>query len=177
MNSQQLWSKLCWQFVVMIILCTPVLARASDYPLEDDVSSIDGVIKAYYGVVSGPAGFEYDHERDRSLHAPDAIITRFKDDGAFERQTLAVATQAVDPWQEGFYEVEINRIVEQFGDLAHVWSTFETRNSADGKALNRGVSRVSLYYRNDRWWIACWSSQNETDEMLPSRYAPESEIR
>ena len=71
MNSQQLWSKLCWQSVVATILSTSVLAYASDYPLEDDVSSIDGVIMAYYGVVSGPAGFEYDHERDRSLHAPE----------------------------------------------------------------------------------------------------------
>lgn len=161
----------------MIILSTPVLARASDYPLVDDVSSIDGVIKAYYGVVSGPAGFEYNHERDRSLHAPDAIITRFKDDGAFERQTLTAATQVVDPWQEGFYEIEINRIVEQFGNLAHVWSTFEMRSSPDGVAQSRGVSSVSLYYRNDRWWIASWSSQNETDEMLPAKYAPESDTK
>ena len=128
MNSQQLWSKICRQFIATTILSTSVLAYASDYPLEDDVSSIDGVIKAYYGVVSGPAGFEYDHERDR--------------------------------------------IVERFGDLAHVWSTFEARNTPDGVALGRGVSSVSLYYRNDRWWIASWSSQNETDEMLPAKYAP-----
>jgi hypothetical protein len=55
----------------MAILGGSALTYASDYPLEDDVSSIDGVIRAYYGVVSGPAGFEYDHERDRSLHAPE----------------------------------------------------------------------------------------------------------
>jgi len=60
MNSQQLWSKLCRQVIVMTILSGSALTYASDYPLED--------------VVSGPAGFEYDHERDRSLHAPESEI-------------------------------------------------------------------------------------------------------
>jgi hypothetical protein len=50
----------------MAILCASAATYPSDYPLKEDVLAIDGVMKAYYGVVSGPAGFEYDAERDRS---------------------------------------------------------------------------------------------------------------
>ena len=44
-----------------------------------------------------------------------------------------------EPWKEGFYEVEVHRVVQQFGNLAHVWSTYEMRNSPDGAAFDRGI--------------------------------------
>lgn len=34
----------------------------------DDVATIDGIVRAYYEVVSGPAGESVDLERDRTLH-------------------------------------------------------------------------------------------------------------
>lgn len=176
MSTNKSWSICCLSISLIAILSASAATNTSDYPLQEDVSSVDGIMNAYYGVVSGPAGFTYDHERDRSLYGPNAIITRFRDDGRFERNTVAEETQPIDPWAEGFYEIEINRIVEQFDNLAHVWSTFKTRGSPDGAVLSRGISSVSLYYRDDRWWIASWSSQNETDKLPPSKYAPDSNI-
>ncbi len=157
---------------LIVTLNISAASNASDYPLVEDVSSVDGVMTAYYDVVSGPAGFEYNPERDRSLYAPNAMITRFRDDGTIDRKTVAEETLPMKPWAEGFYEIETNRIVEQFGNLAHVWSTFETRGSPNGAALSRAVSSISLYYRDNRWWITSWSTQNETDQLLPSKYAP-----
>ena len=79
-----------YSYVSLIaILNISAVSYAADYPLVDDVSSVDGVMTAYYDVVSGPAGFEYDPERDRSLYAPNAIITRFRDDGTIDRKTVA----------------------------------------------------------------------------------------
>jgi len=133
---------------LIVILNISAASNASDYPIVEDVSSVDGVMTAYYDVVSGPAGFEYNPERDRSLYAPNAMITRFRDDGTIDRKTVAEETLPMKPWAEGFYEIERHRIVEQFGNLAHVWSTFETRGSPNGAALSRAVSSISLYYRD-----------------------------
>ena len=78
-----------------------------------------------------------------------------------------------EPWKEGFYEVEVHRIVQQFGNLAHVWSTYEMRISPDGAEFDRGISSVSLYYDENRWRVASWATQNETDEPLPAMYLPD----
>ena len=50
------------------------LAPASLQALADDTASVDAIIDAYYEVISGPAGFVYDAERDENIHAPDALI-------------------------------------------------------------------------------------------------------
>lgn len=176
MNTHMSWLDFCLGVFFIAILSVSVETSASDYPMKEDVSSIDGIMNAYYGVVSGPAGFKYDHERDQSLYGPNAIITRFRDNGRFERNTVAKETQPLEAWAEGFYEIEINRIVEQFGNLAHVWSTFEIRGTPEGAALSRGISSVSLYYRDNRWWLASWSTQNETDVPLPFKYAPNPKV-
>ena len=65
---------------------------------------------------------------------------------------------------------EINRVFEEYGDIAHVWSTFEMRKSPDSDAFMRGINSISLYYKEDRWWIASWSTQNETDKEIPEKY-------
>ena len=168
-----------WRTRIHILVLTMTVgalsaAKAAEYPLEEDISSIDGIMSAFYAVVSGPVGFRYQAERDLSLHASKAIITRFQDNGEFERNTVEIEQAMItEPWKEGFYEVEVHRIVEQFGNLAHVWSTYEMRSSPDGAAFDRGISSVSLYYDENRWWVASWATQNETDEPLPAKYLPD----
>src|SRR5256885_17022222 len=43
----------------------PVAPRAAD------VATVDGVVKAYYDVITGPAGQPRQWSRDRSLYIPD----------------------------------------------------------------------------------------------------------
>lgn len=146
-------------------------ASASDYPLESDVQSIDAIISAYYDVISGPAGYQYDAERDQSLHAPHAIITRPSADDSLQRHDLATEQEPLkEPYPEGFFEYEIGRIVEEYENLAHVWSTYEIRVTREGEPVGRGVNSISLYYHKDRWWIASWSTQLEGEEPLPVKY-------
>ncbi len=49
-------------------------AASAQQASPEDVTSIDGIMKAYCEVVSGPAGEKADMERDRSLHHPDAWV-------------------------------------------------------------------------------------------------------
>ena len=155
----------------LVLFAAPAAVLADDYPLESDVSSIDAIVTAYYEVISGPVGHIYDAERDRSLHAPQAIITRVNSSGVLQRHDLATEQAPfTEPYAAGLFETEIGRIVQQYGNLAQVWSTFEIRNAPDGDVVSRGVTGMSLYYHEDRWWIASWSTQPEGDEPLPEKY-------
>ena len=92
-------------------------------------------------------------------------------DGSLQRHDLATEQiPLMEPYPEGFFEFEIKRIVEAYGDLAQVWSSFELRNSPDGEALSRGVNSISLYRFDARWWVASWETQAEGDEPLPEKY-------
>ena len=147
------------------------LAAASDYSLAEDVATIDGIVDPYYDVISGPEGHRYDAERDRSLHAPDAIVTRITPEGEFQRHDFATEQEPfMTPYAQGFFETEIGRIVHRYGDLATVWTTFEVRETPDGEVINRGINDISLYYHDGRWWIASWSTQNEDDVPIPDEF-------
>ena len=52
----------------------PVASFAQQEARPEDVSTIDGIMRAYYEVVSGPAGESADVERDGTLHHPEAWI-------------------------------------------------------------------------------------------------------
>lgn len=142
---------------------------------REDVESIDAIIKALYDVISGPAG-PRDWERDRYLLAPGgrllptrpieggAALDVFDLDGYVESRTpFFIAND--------FYEVEIARRVQRFGNIAHVWSTYESRRTPDGKPFTRGINSVQLFYDGDRWWIVSifWDNEREGN-VLPAEY-------
>ena len=107
-----------------------LLPAASAQPSADpaDVSTIDGIIAAYYEVVSGPAGQPRDWARDSTLHHPSALIL-IPGTGADGETTLRSTdlagfhAQSNGLVEAGFFEHEIARRTERHGAVAHVWST------------------------------------------------------
>ncbi len=61
-----------------------------------------------------------------------------------------------------FFESEANREVRVFGNIADVWSTYETRLKKGGPVVKRGINSVQLYYSQNRWWIISWTFDRET---------------
>ena len=51
-----------------------------DLPRPDDINSIDGIINAYYEVVSRQAGEAMQSARDKSLHLPASQVVMLTDD-------------------------------------------------------------------------------------------------
>src|SRR5947209_11642451 len=49
-------------------------------PRAEDVSSIDGIMKAFYEVISGPAGQARQWSRDRTLYIPDIRFVMMSED-------------------------------------------------------------------------------------------------
>ena len=148
---------------------------------SDDVSSIDAIINAAYAVISGPAGQPRDWERERALFLPGArcIPTAVKaadNESALAPQFLDVEAYIarVEPLfrEKGFYETEITRRTEEFGQIAHVWSTYESRHSPDDtEPFMRGINSFQLFHDGKRWWIVNIFWQHESaDHPLPKLY-------
>src|ERR1700682_2870308 len=146
----------------------------------NDVASIDAIITAAYDVISGPAGQKRDLERERSLFLPGA---RLGPTAAEARSTGGIAPRILDvegyiarvePYfaQTGFYEKEVARRTEQFGQIAQVWSTYESRPSeSDPEPFMRGINSIHLFNDGTRWWIVTIYWQHESAEApLPEKY-------
>jgi hypothetical protein len=139
--------------------------------IASDVGSIDAIIAAAYDVISGPAGKKRDWDRERSLFYPGANIIPTasvpgRNDVDLEPQILDVEgyIARVEPLLEkGFFEKEVARRTEQFGRIAHVWSTYESRHNADDpEPFMRGINSIQLFNDGRRWWILSIYWQHET---------------
>ena len=138
-----------------------------------DVASIDAIITAAYDGISGPAGKKRDWDRERSLSFPGARLIPTAKAG----ENVDLAPQILDvegfiarvePFFEknGFYEKEIARRTEQFGHIAQVWSTYESRHDpADPEPFMRGINSIQLFNDGNRWWIVNIYWQQESAEI------------
>ena len=142
-----------------------------------DVASVDSIIAAVYDVISGPAG-KRDWNRMRSLFLPGArlIPTGPRPGGAFGSRVLTVdeyierSSGLLE--KEGFYEKEVARTAEQFGQIVHAFSTYESRHTADdAKPFARGINSIQLMNDGKRWWIVTIFWQGEDEKTpLPEKY-------
>jgi len=159
-----------FSFAVILFLATVINAQQKPkYPLPEDVATIDGIMNATYEVVSSQAGVAKQWERDQSLHDPNAVYAFLKtDDGKPRWVTMSLKkfhalTDEIYA-KSDFFESEANREVRIFGNIAHVWSTYESRLKKNGPVVKRGINSVQLYYSQNRWWIISWTFERETDQ-------------
>ena len=126
----------------------------------DDVSSIDGIMRAYYEVISGPAGEAADVERDRTLHHPEAWVaigrTNAHGQPFVNMMTLEEYHGDNAPRQEGFWEWETDRITRRSGNMVHVWSSYASARTEGGEPFETGVNSITLFHDGARWWIMGW---------------------
>lgn len=160
---------------LLLLAATPMTAKAQDDVAvrPEDVETIDGVMAAFYEVVSGPVGEPRQWARDRTLWLPGAAVVPTRDgpDGAPQAEVLDPAGFAArtDEFlvREGFEEREIHRVTRRFGDIAHVFSTYEWKTAAGD--TGRGVNSLELFHDGKRWWIAAaiWDSETAQDPIPP----------
>ncbi len=155
-----------------------VPAQGQPFPRTGDVATLDGLLKAYYEVVSGPAGQPRQWARDRSLHHPDAQVVIVDDgpDGTAVAQVMTLAdyhARSAGLAERGFFEYEIHRQVQRHGAVAHVWSTYEWRTTEDGPVGGRGVNSIQVFHDGARWWITSWMYDGRRDAPpVPAEYLP-----
>ncbi len=143
-----------------------------------DVASVDSIIAAVYDVISGPAGKKRDWDRMKSLFIPGArlIPTGARQAGGYGSRVLTVDEYAERAGgffeKEGFYEREAARKTEEFGQIVHVFSTYESRHApGDAKPFQRGINSIQLMNDGSRWWVVTifWQGEDEK-HPLPEKY-------
>ena len=151
-------------------------AKAAD---PKDVASLDSIMKAVYDVISGDAGKARDWDRFRSLFHKDAkLIPTGKN-----AQTGVTASRFLTPEEyvtrsgpvlerDGFHERELARHVDQYGNIAQVFSTYHAFRKADDKTpFLRGINSFQLLNDGQRWWVIGIYWQAETpDNKIPGKY-------
>lgn len=159
------------------------VASHPEWPKADsaDVRSIDSIIAALYDVLSGPSLQPRDWRRFRSLFLPDAQLIPTRAAGNTGRTDAIVLTPELyisrasrTMAAQGFFERGIAHQVEQFGNIAHVWSTYESRHTADDRSpFARGINSFQLLKDGDRYWIVqiLWDAETPASP-IPQRYLP-----
>jgi hypothetical protein len=165
--------------LILTLLATTGLCQGSPAKAED-VKSIDAIVAALYDVISGPPGAKHDWDRMRSLFAADAkmIAVGKTRAGAIRNRAFSVEdyVKLSGPIIEkgGFVEKELARKTDQFANIAHVFSTYESKiKKDDAKPFERGINSLQLWNDGTRWWIVSIQWQNEdSSNPLPKQYLP-----
>jgi len=143
-----------------------------------DVGTQDGIITAVYEAISGPAGQDRDWDRFRSLFAPGAhLIPVTVPAEGLARPMMWTVDDYIERAGEslkasGFFEVEISRTSEEYGHIAHMFSTYESRRAAqDVEPFARGINSFQLAWDGERWWVVniFWDSERE-GQPIPAKY-------
>ena len=144
----------------------------------DKVSTLDSAMITLYEVISGPAGETRNWELFSYLFKSNAkLIPSGKNKEGLTGLRFMSPREYIESsgkWLEenGFFEKEIHREVQQFGPMAHVFSTYEARRAeSDSTPFMRGINSIQLLWDEKRWWVVNIYWTNETEEYpLSERY-------
>ena len=145
-----------------------------------DVQSVDAILGALYDVISGPAGQKRDWSRFTSLFYPGArlVPTSPRPDGSAVARVITpqeyVERAAPSLERDGFFEKEIARTTERYGNVVHAFSTYETRRAAtDATPFMRGINSIQLFNDGSRWYVLTifWEAERPTTP-IPAKYLP-----
>jgi hypothetical protein len=170
-------------FLFALIISTTLYAqdkvdKTPDY--SEQVSSLDNIINTLYSVISGDKGEERNWDLFKHLFRKNArlIPTGKNDEDKIIARYLTPDSyiESSGKWlvENGFHEIEINRKVDLFGNIAHVFSTYEALNNKnDLKPFMRGINSIQLLNDGERWWIVnlYWMQESELFP-IPDAYLP-----
>jgi hypothetical protein len=179
LGANQHMKKIFLSIMVLAISISSFAERTDSIPADPaDVSSVDGIIKALYDVISGPAGEKRNWDRMRTLFVYDA---RMMPTGKKQTGEGMIKTYSVEDYinglgpvleKSGFYETEIGRKTEQYGNIVHLFSTYESRKlETDAKPFMRGINSIQVWNDGKRWWILSilWESESK-ENPIPEKY-------
>jgi len=164
------------KLAVILLLATSAFA-ASPKPNTDQLA-VESTVLAVYDVISGPAG-QRDWDRFEALFAPGArLISTKRKDGVVTANVMTpqdYRTKAGAYFNDhGFFERPSNNRIEIFGDIAHVFSTYESRHaSADEKPFARGINSFQLVRGGDGWKVlTIFWEEEDAAHPIPAQYLP-----
>ena len=166
------------KYIFTLLLSVLFIANISaQEKYSEDVQTIDSIIEAQYAYISGEKGQTRDWDRFRNLMIPEAKLmptgVNQENKGVYRLWGIEEYIQQVDKnfFDNGFIENELAKEVDQFRNVAHVFSSYESRRTKKGDIIARGINSIQLFYDNERWWVVSIFWASETPENpIPEKY-------
>jgi hypothetical protein len=127
-------------------------------PIVGDHPEIAALLKSLYEVISFEEGEDPNWTGLEQVFSKNARITRITPEGTDHLDPSAFLEMTRHLLEIGaytsFYEFEVARNVERFGQMAQVWSLYETRRNRRAlEALGRGVNSIQLIHERAGWRV------------------------
>jgi len=123
-----------------------------------DEEAIGAVIDEMYAMISGPAGpRNWARQSNSFLSDAHQVRTWVDEHGRPQRLVMSLDDYAANTTPffaaNPFYEVETERRIDLFGNIAHVWSKYEARTSPDDADVERrGINSIQMFRDPDLGW-------------------------
>lgn len=139
-----------------------------------DRAAIGSVVDEMYAMISGPAGPRDWSRQAQCFHPQARQIRTWVDEAgrpAMKMMSLADYARDTTPFfaANAFYEVEIARRIDIFGNIAHVWSAYEARSALDdAKPERRGINSIQLFRDSELGWriiAMIWDNERDGVEL------------
>lgn len=181
-------TRLVAALATVLLVSSPLLAQASrrrEAPAPADAVTVDSIVAALYGSVSHPPEGSPDFERMRGIFLYVGMLippkkptedefTVLDVDQFADRYRKGAAARAEKGATTGFFEKEVARRTDCFGNVCQVFSTYESRHAASDPApFERGINAIQLLRDGQRWWIASvvWDAERPGN-ALTAEYLP-----
>ena len=146
-------------------------------------ATVDSVIAALYESVShgNDAEPNWNLMREVFLYTGQLIppkrpqedrFTTLDVDGFQERVRKGSAAAKAKGDPTSFFEKEVARQTDCFGNVCQVFSTYEAKRApSDDKPFVRGINSIQLVNDGRRWWVASvvWDTE-KADRPIPPQY-------
>tara|TARA_R110002073_G_scaffold72537_1_gene177355 strand:+ start:350285 stop:350812 length:528 start_codon:yes stop_codon:yes gene_type:complete len=166
--------------ILLFISISTLSAQQNQSNYLEKVQTLDSTLETLYGVISGEKGEARDWDLFKFLFKPGAkLIPSGKNkEGITDLKYMTpddyVKTSGGYLIENGFFEKEINRTVNTFGNISQVFSTYESfRSEADKTPFMRGINSIQLLNDGSRWWVVniYWMQESE-ESPIPTKYLP-----
>lgn len=169
----------CSCLCALLLAASPAAAQTAQ---PADVASPEAIVEAAYEALVRAPGENFDWDRFRTLFLPRAMLLPNTEQTGGTPQTFSPDEFIawVDAWyaehapiggpnDKGFVEEIIHNEARRYGDIAHVFSTYQKRLYEEDAILGRGLNSFQLVFRDGRWWIASivWDEENGAGPLPP----------
>jgi hypothetical protein len=167
-------------FVFCFLVNLSLYSQDNDDTYIENVKTLDSTLTTLYGVISGEKGEERNWELFQYLFKPNAMLipSGKNKEGNYGLRYMSPNDyiEGSGKWlvENGFFENEIHRTTQTFGNITQVFSTYESYHSkSETIPFMRGINSIQLLNDGNRWWVVNIYWTQETDENpIPKEYLP-----
>ena len=163
-------------FAIAFTFACSIGLNAQQTPPCPSSKTLPELAKAIDDVISGPA--DKDRTCFRALFRAGATLTALMVD---KSGILNPTDMTVEGWIERvkkrgstlLYERQVKFSSETYGSIAHLWSTYEIRETPEGAAKARGINSIQAINDGAEWKVAeiLWEAETPSSPV-PGKYLP-----